>query len=594
MSIPGKIWLTLLVLAILIFVHELGHFLAAKLFRVKVLRFSLGFGPKLLGFRWGETEYLLSALILGGYVKMAGDDPSEETAPEDKGRGFLEQPPWKRALIALAGPAMNLAFPVLIYFVVFSFQSAELSSRLGQVEPDCPAWAAGLRQGDRIVAVNGEPVHYFGELSELIGPKWERPVHLTYERLGEVRTVDVVPEKVETRGVLETEVRGIIGVRALASAPVVGVASPSSPVAKAGLRSFDRVVQVNGAKVATFSQLEASLAREASAHRTALLKVVRDVPGGGPAGALTTYSTFDAELDPSPAEGPFALKALGLEPADLYVFQVEKGSPAEAAGMKRGDRLLEAGGQKLGGWTSFDRIRQQVAQGPLTVVFARDGERFERTVQQRVVAGKDEFDNPQPERLLFGADNDRRLSSFAEGELIPYKIGVGKALAKALKLVPDDIREVLLVIRRLVEGRVSFRSVGGPLMVGDVASRAAEQGWEAFLSVLALISVNLGVMNLLPVPILDGFHILSAALEGIPPTAHRPQGPAHRQLHRARAAVDPDGVRAQQRVQALHRAVLRLKRPRRLRPSATATGSRRERPVALRSPPARRAPPLGR
>lgn len=515
MSIPGKIWLTILVLAILIFVHELGHFLAAKLFRVKVLRFSLGFGPRLLGFRWGETEYLVSALILGGYVKMAGDDPTEETPAEDRGRGFLEQPPWKRALIALAGPAMNLAFPVLIYFVVFFFQSTELSSRLGQVEPDRPAWAAGLRQGDRIVAVDGEPVHYFGELSELIGPKWERPVRLTYERLGDLRTVEVVPEKVETRGVLENEVRGIIGVRALASAPVVGVTSPSSPAARAGLRTFDRVVQVNGAKIATFSQLETSLAREAAAGRPALLKVIRDVPEGGAAGALTTYTALDARLEPPPAAGPFDLKALGLEPADLYVFQVEKGSPADEAGLKRGDRLLEAGGQRLGGWTSFDRIRQQVAVGPLSFAFARDGDRLERTVQQRVVTRKDEFDNPQPEKLLFGAENDTRVSSFAEGELIPYRIGVGKALAKALKLVPDDIREVLLVIRRLIEGRVSFRSVGGPLMVGDVASRAAERGWEAFLSVLALISVNLGVMNLLPVPILDGFHILSAALEGI-------------------------------------------------------------------------------
>src|SRR5512133_317220 len=108
----------LLLLGGLIFVHELGHVLVAKALRVKVLRFSLGFGPRLFGVRRGETEYRISALPLGGYVKMAGDDPGEALAPEDRGRGFLEQAPWKRLVIALAGPAANLLFPGVIYLVL--------------------------------------------------------------------------------------------------------------------------------------------------------------------------------------------------------------------------------------------------------------------------------------------------------------------------------------------------------------------------------------------------------------------------------------------------------------------------------------------
>src|SRR5919108_3779181 len=107
-----------LLLGGLIFVHELGHFLAAKALRVKVLRFSIGFGPRLFGFARGETEYRIAALPLGGYVKMAGDDPTEDVAPQDRGRGFLEQRPWRRFVIAFAGPAMNLAFPALIYFAI--------------------------------------------------------------------------------------------------------------------------------------------------------------------------------------------------------------------------------------------------------------------------------------------------------------------------------------------------------------------------------------------------------------------------------------------------------------------------------------------
>src|SRR5512132_3398048 len=106
---------TAVLLGVLVFVHELGHFLAAKALGVKVLRFSIGFGPRLFGVRRGETEYRLSALPLGGYVKMAGDDPSEAVAPEDRGRGFLEQTPWKRLAIAIAGPGMNLLFPGVIF-----------------------------------------------------------------------------------------------------------------------------------------------------------------------------------------------------------------------------------------------------------------------------------------------------------------------------------------------------------------------------------------------------------------------------------------------------------------------------------------------
>jgi regulator of sigma E protease len=511
----GKIWLTILVLALLIFVHELGHFLVAKLFRVKVLRFSLGFGSRLVGFRWGETEYQLSALPLGGYVKMAGDDPTEEAsevAPEDRGRGFLEQPPWKRALIALAGPAMNLAFPILIYFVVFYFQSTDLSSRLGQVEPDRPAWAAGLRQGDRITAVDGTPVRYFGELAELIGPHWEQPVRITFERLGEVRTVEVVPEKMESPSAFETEIRGIIGVRPMASAPIVGVAARSTPAGRAGLRSFDRVTEVDGVKVTTYSELEARLVQLLRSHQPIALKVVRDAPAGGAAGALTTYRVFEVELRPGEAED---LAALGLGPTDLYVFEVERGSPADQAGLRRGDRLLEAGGIRLGGWATLERVRRKADTAPMTIAFARNGERLERTVEQRKVVRKDEFDNLQPMELLFGVAHDVRPTSFAEGEPIPYRIGPGTALLKALRLVPDNVREIVLALRGLVEGRLSFKSMGGPVMMGDIASRAAEQGWDSFLRVLALISVNLGVMNLLPVPILDGFHILSAAFEGI-------------------------------------------------------------------------------
>src|SRR5512136_2069565 len=166
-----KVGSIVLLLGGLIFVHELGHFVAAKLLGVKVVRFSIGFGPRVLGFRRGETEYLLSLLPLGGYVKMAGDEPGAEVPPEDRGRGFLEAAPWKRLTIAFAGPAANLAFPVLIYFALALAQngSAVPGPTLGTVMPGSAAERAGLRAGDRVVEVTvpgkpPAPVRYFSDL----------------------------------------------------------------------------------------------------------------------------------------------------------------------------------------------------------------------------------------------------------------------------------------------------------------------------------------------------------------------------------------------------------------------------------------------
>src|SRR3954467_9562464 len=134
-----------LVISVVVFFHELGHLLVGKAVGVKAIRFSIGFGPKLLGFVAGETEYRLSLLPLGGYVKFAGDNPYEEVAPEDRGRGFLEQAPWKKGVIAFAGPAANFVLAIALYFVVFAAPHPDLPARVGYVKPQSPAAQAGLR-----------------------------------------------------------------------------------------------------------------------------------------------------------------------------------------------------------------------------------------------------------------------------------------------------------------------------------------------------------------------------------------------------------------------------------------------------------------
>ena len=141
-------------IGVLIFVHEMGHFIFAKLFDVKVLKFSLGFGPKMLGFRKGETEYVVAWVPLGGFVRMLGEDPDDDVRPLDEGRAFHQKPLWQRYIVILAGPAFNLIFPVIIYFIFFAAQTHLPPSTVGTVFQGQPAAEAGLMPGDRIVAID--------------------------------------------------------------------------------------------------------------------------------------------------------------------------------------------------------------------------------------------------------------------------------------------------------------------------------------------------------------------------------------------------------------------------------------------------------
>lgn len=201
-------------LGILIFIHEFGHFVAAKLFGVKVERFSLGFGPRLLGKEVGDTDYRISAFPLGGYVKMLGESSDEEIPEELHRVSFSHQPLRRRMSIVAAGPSSNLLLAVLLYAFIFAFFGlTETSTDIGSVTPDSPAAAAGLKSNDKVLAVDGVPVKVWSDLSQLIQESGSKKIQLKLQRGDEVFTVQLTPEIRETRNILGEKIsRPLIGI----------------------------------------------------------------------------------------------------------------------------------------------------------------------------------------------------------------------------------------------------------------------------------------------------------------------------------------------------------------------------------------------
>ena len=229
---------TIIVLGVLIFVHELGHFLAAKLSRVGVLTFSLGFGPKLFGKKVGETQYQVSAVPLGGYVKMIGEEPGEKLPPELLPKSFSAQPVGRRLGIVFAGPFFNFLFAVVAFTVAFVVGLPSLLPEVGEVTPDFPAYQAGLQPGDRILEVNGSPVKRWEDLAKVIHESSDRPLQLKVEREQKALAVSVTPQVSTQKNLFGDDVRvGLIGIKPSGNT-FIERADPFTAVYRAVLQSW--------------------------------------------------------------------------------------------------------------------------------------------------------------------------------------------------------------------------------------------------------------------------------------------------------------------------------------------------------------------
>lgn len=386
------------VLGVLIFVHELGHFLAAKRVGVRVLKFQLGFNPTILSVKRGDTEYGLGALPLGGYVKMAGDSPDETlTGRSDE---FLSKSKWERFQVLIMGPAMNLLLALVVTAIV-------------------------LYRGVEVPAYQDMP-------------------------------------------------------------PVVGAVMAGSPAAKSDLQPGDRILSVADRNVDTWEQL--FIAIGSRPNRETSLTIQRD---GREMERVVTPVV-------PPGQSRFEIGDIGVLPnVHPHLQSVSPGEPGERAGLKAGDVILAVDGQPI---TFSTQLREAIAkhpEQPITLAILRDGaeQNIAVTPARRGDIG------------LLGVLLGDETRSFKPGPL--------EAIVLSVRRNVETAGLIFQTVWGLITRETSPKQLMGPVAIAQLSGESAQLGWIPLLSLMAAISLNLGLLNLLPIPILDGGHIFIMALEGV-------------------------------------------------------------------------------
>lgn len=504
-----------ILLGLLIFVHELGHFLVAKYFNVRVETFSLGFGRKILSWKKGETTYCLSLIPLGGYVKMFGDDPNAEVPESERDRAFLHKPVMQRIAVVLAGPLMNLFFAVLVFTVIGAVGENQPGPFAGDVPVDSKAYEAGFRSGDKITAINGEPVSTWLQVRKKIEAMGGKALEFTVERSGEAQPLklDAAVTFGENENIFSSDrqVGTIQGLGMESRSALVGVSDPKSPAAQAGVQTLDLIVSIDGKKIAYWRDLQPALQEAVAAGKTELALEVRDLEHEDKA-----ESTRKLTLNlPAGADAQSDLPALlGLEPAELYIYQTKKDSPAAKAGVLPKDKVVKVGGEPVTAWNDvLNRVKS----------FDPSSEGLDFTV---VRAGEEHTFKIRPEMTklmtMKGQEESRFTVGISSGFVQMGPEPVFHRIHGPLNLVQHGIKEtmnwtefVVMSMVRLIQGDVSAKNIGGVITIGRVAAHSFEAGLSTFLRTMAIISINLFLLNLLPIPILDGGHLVFYTYEGI-------------------------------------------------------------------------------
>lgn len=503
----------IILLGLLIFVHEMGHFLVAKFYKVKVEVFSLGFGKKVFQFQRGDTTYCVCLIPLGGYVKMFGDDPSVEVSEKQQEGSFLHKPVGQRIAIVLAGPLMNFFFAILLFFTIALVGEEMIKPVVGDVDQESHAWTQGFRPGDTIQSVNENPVTTWDEVNTYIEQAKNKELSFTVSRknIDQPITLQATTVLIENPNILssETQVGFIEGLGILSRSSQIGIPSKDSLVAQAGLQSFDEITAINDQPIKKYYELEAFF--ESYTQSDPLqIKYLRplDQTSG------TTEEMTTQMIIPENLVGRLSSEVLGFETSDLYIAHFTEESPAKAARLMYGDKIQAIDGKPLKSWTDLMTTVQSFDPGQTAfqLEVLREGQVIDIELTPTLMEQSDRTGGRQSKYALgiYGS-LAQTPTAFTTVRTLNPLLALQKGVSETLYWT----QMTCLSFLRLIQGTISHRSIGGPIMIGQIASRTFQMGLSHFLKIMAIISINLFIINMLPVPVLDGGHLVFFTLEAL-------------------------------------------------------------------------------
>ncbi len=495
-----------ILLGILVFVHELGHFLIARYNKVRVEVFSLGFGKKIFQYKKGDTNYCISLIPLGGYVKMFGEQPGESISEADKAVSFTHKNVLQRISIVLAGPLMNLFFAVLLFALVATLGEERKPAILGDVEITSPAFEMGFRPGDEILKVGGQSVSNWENLQQKMNVLQNQEVlfEIKSKNSPDVKTISAKIAQVPNPNPLAiSKMAGSIeGFQYFSIGSTVAVLK-GSLLDSLGIRTGDNLKSINGEPVKFWREIEAA-EKKLKANEAVNLVFERVV-------SEEKNKTEDLTVNIQvPAAATFA--SIGMEQSDLYLARVMDGSPAQKSGLKQNDKIVAINGTVLKGWEDVLKNIKQYAPETGTVKFTilRDGQNSEINVTPQMTSHMN-MQGKEDKRYTIGIVPLITLAS--EDSLIVKTLNPFSAIATGFEKSYDMTVMTLMSFVRLISGDISPKNVGGVLSIGQAASDSFKAGFNYFIQMMAVISISLFVLNLLPIPVLDGGHILFYTIE---------------------------------------------------------------------------------